>query len=525
MPDMSQPPAREQQQLTRRSSFRKSLAETALPEEYLVQLEEKRKQLDESIHKYIAAKERDYKSYEKELRHQHRAAQGQNGSSGASGRRLSPETVLERPNVGAASSASARTQTTHAQDAHAENLDRSTVAGLRDRRASVERDKDFVGLFTPVYLPAIDDREQRELERTTSAPPSPMPTTDREHPGSRSERSNSDTVVQAKPKRPSHLALTQRTSSSGSSADGRLPSVLKSPSQQFGQQPKRKRVSLAVGDEIVAPSDSVPAPRSHSNTPSHSRQRMSGARRELTPLSQATTQPTTINDDPTAMASIPTGQPGTVMQNTEDSMDTSRDEILVSSISTALPARQLHSPRLGKLDPDGDLFDLEAVEEVPIQQPHDYENALDSDDEEEDQDDEIKGRIDIDADDLSPPMDSDSGSVRYDPTTGMIPEPEDGTDSAVPYLAFGPSSAVASQQPIKPGFRRPSVIDDPVYQGMNYNIAEQDAVDNEIYGSSFSRPTSKGSFTAGSLGESYMAKHAAEMMKMRASRRQTEVES
>ena len=49
-----------------------------------------------------------------------------------------------------------------------------------------------------------------------------------------------------------------------------------------------------------------------------------------------------------------------------------------------------------------------------------------------------------------------SGETRYDPATGLIPEPENkDEDSAVPYLAFGPSSAVA---PTKPGFRRPSDV-------------------------------------------------------------------
>ena len=49
--------------LTRRSSFRKSLADAALPSNYLEELEEKRRQLDESIHKYIASKEREYKNF------------------------------------------------------------------------------------------------------------------------------------------------------------------------------------------------------------------------------------------------------------------------------------------------------------------------------------------------------------------------------------------------------------------------------------------------------------------------------
>ena len=73
----------EREGATRRSSSRKSLSETTLPQEYLDKLEEKRKLLDESIHKYIAAKEREYKHFQKELKQQYKLSQGQNGSQHA----------------------------------------------------------------------------------------------------------------------------------------------------------------------------------------------------------------------------------------------------------------------------------------------------------------------------------------------------------------------------------------------------------------------------------------------------------
>ena len=54
-------------------------------------------------------------------------------------------------------------------------------------------------------------------------------------------------------------------------------------------------------------------------------------------------------------------------------------------VASILPIRQPPSPVTDKLDPDGDLFDLEAVEEVPIQQDDDdFEIVLDSDDDAED---------------------------------------------------------------------------------------------------------------------------------------------
>jgi hypothetical protein len=211
------------------------------------------------------------------------------------------------------------------------------------------------------------------------------------------------------------------------------------------------------------------------------------------------------------------------LPTTENMEDTEASTMLMSNnnlLGLDQGEAKIATPATVKLDPDGDLFDLEAVEDVPINEDDsdDFENALESD-EENDNPDRIEP-IETAEDVLS-----DSDGVRYDPATGMIPEPPDSTDNAVPYLAFGPSSAVASQQPIRPGFRRPSVVDDPVFRGSNYKVAERDAVENDVYGSSFNRPASKGSFTAGSLGESYMAAHAEEMMKSRNARQQAEVES
>ena len=71
--------------LQRRVSFRRSLRESGLPEDYLEALDAKRRQLDDSIWKYIASKEREYKTYEKELKHRRRASQGQDGDGSGNG--------------------------------------------------------------------------------------------------------------------------------------------------------------------------------------------------------------------------------------------------------------------------------------------------------------------------------------------------------------------------------------------------------------------------------------------------------
>jgi hypothetical protein len=102
--------------------------------------------------------------------------------------------------------------------------------------------------------------------------------------------------------------------------------------------------------------------------------------------------------------------------------------------------------------------------------------------------------------------------------TPTIPEDNEGTDSE--HLEFRPGSVAASQQPTVPGFRRPSVVRDPGYTGRDYSRAATDADETGIYGSSYVRPISKGSFTAGSLGESYMARHAEEMMRTRGARKE-----
>ena len=520
----------------RRSSYRKSLSETSLPPQYLAQLEEKRKQLDESIHKYIAAKEREYKLFEKDLRQQHKAGQNGDTANGTTSKRRSS---LESPQGGshdavpdpqrpsavdALLGSSARREPEGRIGERDEEVlglrDRSTIAGLKDRRASLEREKDFVGVFTPAFLPAIEDRDSPKLERTSSAPSAVQSSSiaDTQHADGSLGRAFSDSAMQAQPKRPPHLALVQRTSSSGSSADGKLASAMKR-----SQPPKRKRVSLAVGDAIVAPSDNVPLSLSHHSSSSHSRIRASVTERDLPISTQelaATSAELASFGEPPLLINDNIAAAGAIRVEKEESSNMAPAIIPPPPSSPPNRANSLKSgSSTTKLDPDGDLFGLEE-EEFGEDRPAGDAIFL-----QDDPDEVEEGTVASEDEVASNSRDLDPDGVRYDPTTGFIPEPADGADSAVPYLAFGPGSSVASQQPTQPGFRRPSVIDDPIYRGTNYRAAERDAVDNEIYGSSFIRPSSKGSFAAGSLGESYMAKHAEEMMKARISKQEAQVRS
>ena len=197
--------------------------------------------------------------------------------------------------------------------------------------------------------------------------------------------------------------------------------------------------------------------------------------------------------------------------------------------------------RQSKIDPDGDLFDLLDESDVPSKMAEDdFESAIE---EEEDTAPGITGRVEhsLPQTQRSEVLTSSPGlqegeDYDYDPEAGLVPEPAqqphpqpvwDEDSGETEHLGPGQGSAdfssSSSQQPTNPGFRRPSVAADPVFRGPDYAGVEMRAATEDIYGSSYNRPGSKGSFTSGSLGESYMAKHAEEMMRLRMSKKEQEV--
>lgn len=503
--------------LARRASFRKSLAEAGLPQEYLDQLEQKRKQLDESIHKYIAAKERDYRQFEKDLRAQHRA-QAHTANADAQERRRS--SAEEAQQTGDQSSLSAvdtllRKGSRRDSDSNAveDNGSPSTLSATAattsdDRRPSDDR-KGFVGVFTPQFLPALEtseDERARRIARTASEPDMVVADKDADAAKEAMQRANSDTVVltpQAHAKRPAQLKLSQRTSSSGSSVDGKLVSAMKSSSDIH--RPKRKRVSLAVGDSIVAPSDNVPLMMTISSIPSHSRKRS-------TPPSSQGSSPASgspIQDEPqqfvlTTNLSKPSPANGSNVSGLKALHDQQTNNTAQSKQAQKAPASKY---------PGDDIGEFWHMEE-PDESETEKFPAFNMDDEfEEDIGTGIAGRVSHTPSPKSsePQTAADEDDELYTAEPATDPEPEDETQ----HLEFRPESVKASQQPTNPGFRRPSVIRDPGYTGKDYTRAATNAEETGIYGSSYVRPMSKGSFTAGSLGESYMARHAEEMMRLR----------
>jgi hypothetical protein len=494
--------------VARRISFRKSLAEAGLPQEYLDKLEQKRKQLDESIHKYIAAKERDYRQFEKDLRSQHKAQTQTDAADAQQRRRASAEEAQHAADKSPLSAVDTllRKGSRHDSDNNAVEGDDGSPSALsattNDRRGS-DDSKEFAGVFTPQFLPALEtseDEKARTMARTASAPN--MVTADKDSKAMEEamKRANSDSVVpQAHAKRPAHLQLSQR-SSSGSSVDGKLVSAMKSTSDQH--RPKRKRVSLAVGDTIVAPSDNVPLMMTISNLPSHSRKR--------------TTPPSSQGSSPNS------GSPVQASQEFVLTTDLSKaDGINGSQVGglKALHEQQTNaqrsqpapeaSPSKFPGDDIGEFWHMEEPDETETEKFPSFNN---DDEFEEDIGTGIAGRVShTPSPKLLEPQEAADENDLYTAEVPTEPEPEDESE----HLEFRPESVNASQQPTNPGFRRPSVIRDPGYTGKDYSRAATTAEETGIYGSSYVRPVTKGSFTAGSLGESYMARHAEGMMRSR----------
>jgi len=327
----------------------------------------------------------------------------------------------------------------------------------------------------------------------------------------RVESDNGAAVPQAHPKRPAHLQLSQRTSSSGSSVDGKLVSAMKSSSDQH--RPKRKRVSLAVGDSIVAPSDNVPLLMTISNLPSHSR------KRTTPPSSQGSSPASTSPVQAPQKFALTTdlGKPSTPNGSAVGGLKALHEQ--QTNAARSQPAPQT-SPSKFPGDDIGEFWHMEEPDESETEK---FPSFNLDDEFEEDIGTGIAGRVSHTPSPklttpqpkaLSPDEDENPEDDLYTAEAEADP-PTDETETETEHLEFRPESVKASQQPTNPGFRRPSVVRDPGYTGKDYSRAATNAEETGIYGSSYVRPVSKGSFTAGSLGESYMARHAEEMMRSR----------
>jgi hypothetical protein len=578
---------------TRRDAYRRLIADSSsLPPDFLQRLDLKRKALDDSIHKFIATKERELKQWIKQERTLHRQqtqerevkiehARSRTGSDSTQDTMDSPYLPARRPGSHGLLLGSLRRD---GEEGSAVALDedeargqvdaRAIEAGIADRRASLERDREFLGVFTPAFLPAFaddapssvnaleDTPEKISSGKSTSNSSDPAATAAVAESSNRTE--DSDALHEMEAKRPAHLLLSKRFSSTGSSSERLLTSALKSPTEH---KPKRKRVSIALGTTIVAPSDSVPMSMDYHSTHSHSLQRISISDDESShagdddtnTLSDADISTPGTSASPNISASIP-------IRSTDQPSDNRNPSKSVNSNSSSTTTAQSNPASSSKrhIDPDGDLFDLE-----------DSDSDLDlsgtlspGSTAAEPLDTTLAGRVGVDrTGNLDAVEDPQNWPSEHDEPRPLLLDPDDPArdpeqDREDPATTLGPITSedgngiafrpTSVQSPMSPGFRRPpSYVRDPSYMkpphqrttsssllsasingsagssfsammhshNSNSNAFDDDyddgyaraqraAVSEEIYGSSYARPTSKGSFSAGSLGESYMARNA-----------------
>jgi hypothetical protein len=561
----------------------------------------KRKALDDSIHKFIASKDRELKQWIKQERSLHKQqtqerevkleqARSRTSSDSTQDTMDSPHLMARRPGSHGLLLGSLRRE---GEDGSAIVLDedeargqadaRAVEAGLADRRASLERDREFLGVFTPAFLPAFaEDTPSSSIAHGTSPDeissgksafghidPS---TSDIIAVDSSQHAEGADALHAMEGKRPAHLLLSKRLSSTGSSSERLLTSALKSPTEN---KPKRKRVSIALGTTIVAPSDSVPMNLDHHSTPSHSLQRVSISDDESShagdddtiTFSDAEISTPGTSASPNLSASIPIRESRADQINDHKSPSKQPHEPSSSrqpnpTTTKKAPHQTAPAPSSKRhIDPDGDLFDLEDDSDSDL----DLSGSLSPKSTAEPLDTSLAGRVGLDrTGNPDASEDPQNWPSDHDEPRALLLDPDDpardpNSDREDPATTLGPpsSSAIAFrptsvQSPTSPGFRRPpSFVRDPSYMtkkpgssfqqrannnnnhlsssssslsasinshpqsfpsddndDAGYARAQKAAVSEEIYGSSYARPASKGSFTAGSMGESYMARNA-----------------
>lgn len=468
---------------------------------FMEELEQKRRQLDEQIHKYISQKEREYKLYERDLRTKYR-------SPGEA--RTTAEDAAGSTEMQTTSQTTAQKDLTKRADppkeTEAENVDQGSssakserlaaISGLEDTRPSSEREKEFLGLFTPAFLPLLDGKSP-ELDRSPSAPLlSEGSVTLVLEPDRRAlHRANTDPLFNAgEVKRLERLGLTQRTPSSGSDAGRPLVSALKS-SNTGPNHPKRKRVSikLEVGQEVevVHPSDSVPKMGNHTSMHhSEGGHRQAQAQKPVEEQSQAEAlsvqAPEPIAESYPAPFT-PRKQSGLtlgLMSHPDRTVDipTNSDSSKTEVASPFAMDEEMGGARTGMPGMDSDEGDLELdLDPSPGLSPRN------------------------EFPELSPTL---TGS----PDSNQALSLEQSDNVEVPIGSFRSPSSFA--QPTSPGFSRPAATKDP-----EYFFSEEQKVESPPKGSyygSFTRPNTARQASS-SLGESYMQRNAATLMRRRQS--------
>ncbi|KAF2148282.1 hypothetical protein K461DRAFT_297715 [Myriangium duriaei CBS 260.36] len=464
---------------------------------FLEEVEAKRRQLDEQIHRYVKQKEREFKLFERDARIKHRSAgPARPDSSGNS----------NSPRAGSISSSSAISAAT-SPELSGKTLHPSALGSnpRSDRaRSSKDREAEFVGVFTPSYLPLLNNKGEpqkasSDVTASTSAPAAVVPVKTLAVPDEPTlHRANSD-PLDDKNAQKHRIKLEKRTSSSGSESRN-LVSALKSPAAQ-PRLPKRKRVSLIVGDEVVAPSDNVAAYETANELARDLGYRGASAETE-DDMSKDTD-----NGDLPQSGEVETDDKVNGDDDGRSDSDKIVDDTSTNQSSETQPKSGIASALAnGRQEGSGTPLHAAGPEAAPSKAIGEDLFGFD------DIDDKDAGDGDLHIENIS---DVDDGHD-VSPTPSPAP-PEDIPGSLIiPKSSFPPQRPTSqirtlsssSSQPVSPGFSRPSVTHDPLIAFAPDALAlerEQDA----DYGLSASFLDRAGS----SLGESFMERNAMELRK------------
>ena len=475
-------------------------------DDFMREMHEKRKLLDEQIHKFIAQKEREFKRFEQELRNKYRSSQATTHVQHSSAPAVNPHQPVHGHIVD-----ETRTEVSGAlSESHgaldAENLrsrvDRRVVNPVSEYvRPSYEREKDFMGLFTPSFLPLING--EPETDRPLSAPPLTdtagfrQPLLDR----TGLERANTEpSLITEGAGRPGH---GQRTPSSGSEG---LVSVLKTSGGKKSHKPMRVMLQLADDQPAVHPTDDLPtereyAPVREAEAMHHSKQ-PEKANQTDSEDGSAPTSPSPSFPAPSADPAPAHNQVGAAIQSNLTEGPPLRPNPITPSVD---PGPVVSSSRQPEYEDD-----------IPSPFPLDEEvGRLRT----TDRDWEVDFEEDIGSGprhDLSPSPTASPILVNHRATVSLETKHPGATNT--PGLNIRSSSS-SSNQPISPGFSRPSVKEDPVFESSGIDpIDDTDVVGQGSFYDAFARPSySSRNNMSGSLGQSYMQRNAENMVRNRRS--------
>jgi hypothetical protein len=260
----------------------------------------------------------------------------------------------------------------------------------------------------------------------------------------------------------------------------------------------KKRVSLIVGDAVVAPSDNIfsSADRDSDKRPDTD---LAAEHIEF----EVPAQPTQAETRDTIAPRSPS------LDTIESSVpQSSENELRPGGLSLGFASASRspivsHEPLQTAINPEGDL-ELAS----PFSMDEEFDDVRSSD--------MYTTQIeDIDAD-IDSGLESEStlrAASPASPSDRDISPVADAPSLNIPIGSFGTSSS-SSAQPISPGFSRPSVQKDP--QLDLGELPEEMPAQGSLYGS-FSRPSYSKQQSSGGLGESFMQRNAEKLMRRRQS--------